>query len=138
MLRNLSSARIQVEMKWLLLQSICSYSVEKKEHVKFFGKVSKFSCNIRSYFTKYGKSLDFPIRVRRCTWFGYLNTKAPFGIYLFKGNNGNTTRTMCEICSKLPLKIPKDMKDVNDLVLVSLLLTLKELHTLLWCFQSCL
>ena len=30
----------------------------------------------------------------------------PVGIYSFKNNNGNT-RTMCEICSKLTIKMPE-------------------------------
>ena len=45
---------------------------------------------------------------------------APAGIYLLKVNNRNT-RTRCEICSKLTLKIP---------VLVTLLLILNIFHNL--------
>ena len=40
----------------------------------------------------------------------------PVGIYLFKVNNENI-KIMCEICSKLTIKIPED---VNNAVLVSL------------------
>ena len=47
------------------------------------------------------------------------NKQNPAGIYLLKVNNRNT-RTRCEICSKLTIKIP---------VLVSLLLTLNKFHT---------
>ena len=35
-----------------------------------------------------------------------INSKAPVGIYLLKVNNKNT-RTRCEICSKLTIKIPE-------------------------------
>ena len=49
----------------------------------------------------------------------------PAGIYLFKVNKRNN-RTMCEICSKLTIKI--------DVARVSLLLALKRFHTLFWCF----
>ena len=34
------------------------------------------------------------------------NSLIPAGIYFFKINNGNT-RTLCEICSKLTIKTPK-------------------------------
>ena len=50
------------------------------------------------------------------------------GIYLFIISNGNT-RTMCEICSDLT------KKDTNNVVLVSLLLTLNTFHILFWCFH---
>ena len=50
----------------------------------------------------------------------------PTGIYLFKVNDGKN-RTMCEICSKLTMKI--------DVVLVSLLLTLNRFHSLFCCFH---
>ena len=42
--------------------------------------------------------------------------------------NGST-RTLYEICSKLTNSL-----NVNDVVLVSLLLTLNKFHTLIWCF----
>ena len=58
----------------------------------------------------------------------------PTGIYLLKDNNRNT-RTRCEICSKLTIKIPKRrewcrsgiftviFEHISHLVLVFLLLT---------------
>ena len=46
---------------------------------------------------------------------------SPIRIYLFKVNNGNS-RTMCEICSKLTIKIPER----RHLSLVFLLLTLNS------------
>ena len=46
----------------------------------------------------------------------------PTRIYLFKVNNGNT-RTRCEICSKLKIN-QRHQNDVNDVALMSLLLTL--------------
>ena len=46
-------------------------------------------------------------------------------IYLFKVKNRNS-RKGSEICSKLPTKHPKD---VNDIVLESLLLTLNKFYT---------
>ena len=49
----------------------------------------------------------------------------PANIYLFKFNNRNT-RKRGEIFSKLTIKKPED---VNDVVLVFLLLTLKIFHT---------
>ena len=50
-----------------------------------------------------------------------LMTCSPIRIYLFKVNNGNS-RTMCEICSKLTIKIPEG----RHLFLVFLLLTLNS------------
>ena len=49
----------------------------------------------------------------------------PVGIYLLKVNNRNT-RTRCEICSKLTIKIPEQRQNrhISHLVLVFLLLTL--------------
>ena len=51
----------------------------------------------------------------------------PEKIYLYKFNNRNTRRRY-EICSELTIKIPKRCqwrrKDVNDIVLVSILLAL--------------
>ena len=35
-----------------------------------------------------------------------MNSSNPAGNYMFKVNNGNT-RTRCEICSKLTIKIPE-------------------------------
>ena len=52
----------------------------------------------------------------------------PADIYLLKVNNRNS-RTRCEICSKLAIKIPE-----HGVVLVFLLLTLNIFHTLFWCF----
>ena len=56
----------------------------------------------------------------------------PDGINLLKVNN-RTTRTSCEICSKLTIKIP-EKNGANGVVLVSLLLTLNIFHSLLQCF----
>ena len=61
----------------------------------------------------------------------------PSYIYLFKVNNRNT-RTMCEICSKLTIKIPErrhrlgfsvfiaDFEQISSIVLVFLLLNLNK------------
>ena len=59
-------------------------------------------------------------------------TNIPDGIYLLKVNN-RTTRTSCEICSKLTIKIP-EKNGANGVVLVSLLLTLNIFHSLVQCF----
>ena len=50
----------------------------------------------------------------------------PASIYLSKVNNENT-RTMCEIRSKLIIKIPEQHQ--------SLLLTLNKFYILFWCFH---
>ena len=50
----------------------------------------------------------------------------PVSIYLLKVNKRNT-RTRCEICSKLTIKMP-------ERILVSLLLTLNIFHFLFKCF----
>ena len=55
------------------------------------------------------------------------NVNYPVSIYLFKVDNRNT-RTRFEICSKLIRSY------VNDVVLVSLLLTLNIFDILFWCF----
>ena len=52
---------------------------------------------------------------------------SPTGIYLFEVNNRNS-RTMWEICLNLTINI-------NDVVLVSSMLTLNRFHTLFWCFH---
>ena len=52
---------------------------------------------------------------------------SPTGIYLFEVNNRNS-RTMWEICLNLTINI-------NDVVLVSSVLTLNRFHTLFWCFH---
>ena len=49
-------------------------------------------------------------------------------IYFFKANNGNA-RTIGRICSKLT-------NEVNNVILVSLLLTLNIFGTLFWCLHS--
>ena len=65
------------------------------------------------------------------------NSQLPAGNYLFKVNNRNT-RTSCEICSKLTIKIPErrhrrpseifivNFEHISHLVLVFLLLTLSR------------
>ena len=53
------------------------------------------------------------------------------GIYLFKVDNENT-RTVCEIYTKLTIRL---QNEVIDIVLVFLLLTLNRFHTLLWYFH---
>ena len=53
-------------------------------------------------------------------------------IYLFQVNNGNT-RTMCEIYSKMNLKI---LERRHEFALVSLLFILNRFHTLFW-FLHC-
>ena len=55
----------------------------------------------------------------------------PANIYMFKVNN-ESTRSICEICSKLTIKTPNK---VNGAILVSLLLTLNICHTFFWCFH---
>ena len=52
------------------------------------------------------------------------------GNYMFKVNNRNS-RTRCELCSKLTIKIPERRHDV---VLVSLLITLKHISHLVLVF----
>ena len=54
----------------------------------------------------------------------------PVNIYLFKVKTRNTRRRL-EICSKLTERHQKDIKDV---VLVSLLLTLNIFYTFFYCF----
>ena len=55
---------------------------------------------------------------------GYNDKHIPAGIYLLKVNNRNT-RTRCEMCSKLTIKLTVDfIFDFSHLVLVYLLLTL--------------
>ena len=54
----------------------------------------------------------------------------PSGIYLLEVNIRNT-RTRCELCSKLTIKIPERRHDV---VLVSLLITLKHISHLVLVF----
>ena len=64
-------------------------------------------------------------RKEEWSWFVRgLKYSNPLGIYLLKVNSRNT-RTRCEIFSKLTIKTK---------ILVSLLLTLKIFHILLWCF----
>ena len=53
-------------------------------------------------------------------------------IYLLKVRNKNT-RTRCEICSKLTIKISERRLAIG-VVLVSILLTLNIFHTLFCCF----
>ena len=57
-----------------------------------------------------------------------VEAKYPSGIYLFKVNIGNT-RTMCEIYSKLTIKMSERRQ------LVSLPFTLIRFHALSWCFH---
>ena len=63
-----------------------------------------------------------------------IHGRYPKDIHLFKVDNGNS-RALCEICSKLK---KRHLNDVNDVVLVSLLLTLNRLlhfTPLFWCFH---
>ena len=60
----------------------------------------------------------------------YADSIYPAGNYMFKVNNRNS-RTMCELCSKLTIKIPERRHDV---VLVSLLITLKHISHLVLVF----
>ena len=63
------------------------------------------------------------------------NSSCPAGNYIFKVNNRNT-RTRCEICSKLTIKIPErwrrsgtfivNFEHISHLVLVFLLITLSR------------
>ena len=59
----------------------------------------------------------------------HYNIANPAGIYLLKVNNRNT-RTKCEICSKLTMKIPGiftiNFEHISHLVLVFILLTLNN------------
>ena len=54
----------------------------------------------------------------------------PASIYLFKANNRNT-RKRCEMCSKI---IIKTQKDVIDVILMFLLLTVNIFHRFFYCF----
>ena len=54
--------------------------------------------------------------------------RSPVGIYLLKVHNRNT-RTWCELCSKLTIKTPERL---NEVILVSLLLTSKIFYTLFY------
>ena len=72
------------------------------------------------------------------------------GIYLFKVNNGHI-RTMCKILTKLtqtPERRRRNLfftkvwslwlylkRDSDDVVFVSLILTLNSIYTLFWCFH---
>ena len=56
------------------------------------------------------------------------NTFILSGIYLLKFNNGNI-KTMCEICSKLPIKI------LETSVTLFWWLTLNRFHTLYWDYH---
>ena len=58
---------------------------------------------------------------------GFIGRSYRAGVYLFKVNSGNTRRK-CEICSKLT--IINHQNDVNDVILLSLLLTLSKFDTL--------
>ena len=60
----------------------------------------------------------------------YADSIYPAGNYMFKVNNRNS-RTRCELCSKLTIKIPERRHDV---VLVSLLITLKHISHLVLVF----
>ena len=63
---------------------------------------------------------------RDCSYVKHCNIDDyPADNYMFKVSN-RKTRTKCEICSKLTIKIP----DANAVVLVSLLLTMNIFHTL--------
>ena len=63
---------------------------------------------------------------------GFIGRSYRAGVYLFKVNSGNTRRK-CEICSKLT--IINHQNDVNDVILLSLLLTLNKFDTLFCCFH---
>ena len=60
----------------------------------------------------------------------YADSIYPAGNYMFKVNNRNS-RTRCELCLKLTIKIPERRHDV---VLVSLLITLKHISHLVLVF----
>ena len=60
----------------------------------------------------------------------YADSIYPAGNYMFKVNNRNS-RTRCELCSKLTIKITERLHDV---VLVSLLITLKHISHLVLVF----
>ena len=60
----------------------------------------------------------------------YADSIYPAGNYMFKVNNRNS-RTRCELCSKLTIKIPERRHDV---VLVSLLITLKHISHVVLVF----
>lgn len=57
----------------------------------------------------------------------------PADIYVFKVDNENT-KAVCEICYKLAIKTPEQVRSQKfDVFLMSLLLTLNRFHT--WCFH---
>ena len=65
----------------------------------------------------------------------YLKKAYTTSIFLFKASNENIKAT-CKICLKLTVKkynIKINLKDVNVVLLVSLLLTLDKFYKSLWC-----
>ena len=62
-----------------------------------------------------------------------ISIDVPAGIYFFKVINRNT-RAICEVCSKLTIKIPEQhQNEVTDAVLMSLLMALKRFYKFFWC-----
>ena len=120
---------------WLLcFQHILSTAPSKRS----CGSISKFQ---NFYFEKYWRIWNSILVLTFCKnsikllcalvseehiKFPFINTEYPAGNYMFKVNNRNT-RTRCEICSKVTIKI----LDAIGVVLVSLLLTLNMFYTLL-------
>ena len=54
----------------------------------------------------------------------------PNVIYLFEVENDNI-RAMCETCSKLKIKTRERLRDVSNVIVVPLFVTLNRFHTLL-------
>ena len=77
-----------------------------------------FKPYIADLMADFGKDLSTVIKSQCIT---------PLTFYLFKFNKRNT-RKMCEVYSKLRIKIPERRH------LVFLLLTLNLIHTFFWCF----
>ena len=65
---------------------------------------------------------------KTCKGFKTIHTRDHIHIYLLKVNNRNT-KSRSEICSKLTIKTPERHQCTNNVVLVSLLLTLNILYT---------
>ena len=113
-----------------------SSSVNKKLEFKMFCINLNFLCYFLRVLTIKIHESDisfFPSGVSKSSELNFLRT--PAGNYMFKVNNRNT-RTRCEICSKLTIKIPErqrrssvffvNFEHISHLVLAFLLLTLNR------------
>ena len=108
--------------KWVTSKTVI-ISTQKK---CLESKRVQYSQNLNLNYKSYGNLIISP-----CS--KYQEKTASSGIYFFKVNNG-TTKTMCGICSKLTTK--RRQNEVNNVILVSLMLTVNIFGTLFWCFHS--